>query len=310
MKVFHKINENKNLAIALGYFDGIHIGHRKIIKTLIKCAKENGLRSAVITFEKNPANYFNSKTTPDIQNFKDKEMILESMGLDYLYELNFEEYKNLRANEYLKDVLIKNLAPKFIIVGYNHTFGKGKDGDGKFLKEMSKNYNYECLIVPKVQLEDKTDVSSTIIRKKIEQGELDDIKTMLDRSYTIRNSIIKGKKIARTLGLPTANMLWPDNLAKLPYGVYFGFIQFDSFMKPALISWGNKPTLTDGREEILETHVYNYNENLYGKIVNILFAKKLRDEENFKNILVLKTQLQKDYAHFEKWIESLNLQID
>ena len=301
MKVFRNIKKNKNIAIALGYFDGVHIGHRKIIKNLIRLSKENNLKSAVVTFEKNPANYFNQNLIPDIQTYKDKEIILEALGVDYVYELDFEEYKNISAFDYLKNILIENFDPKFIVVGYNHTFGKDKTGTVQFLKDMEINYNYKAIIVPEEKYKDEIEVSSTSIRQLIQEGELEKVKPLLGRYFSLRNLVIKGDKLARVLGYPTANTLWPNTLVKLPHGVYFGFAQVDSKVIPALISWGNKPTLSDGKNEMLEAHIYNFSENIYGKIIKIIFVQKLRDQENFGNIRVLKTRLQKDYKHFEAW---------
>lgn len=301
MEVFQEINENKNIAIALGYFDGIHIGHKKIITTLVQQARLKKIKTAVVTFDKNPANYFNEEPILNIQTFKDRQLILNSLGVDYLYELNFEKYKDLSATEYLRDVLVKNFEPKIIVVGYNHTFGKEKSGNVQLLKEYATNYNYKCIVIPEQKYKNKEEVSSTQIRKRIQYGHLNAIRALLGRYFSVRNSVIKGDKIARNLGYPTANLIWPNSTVKLPYGVYFGYAQFDARMIPALISWGTKPTLTDGNNEVLEAHLYEFNENLYGRIIKIIFVKKLRDQENFGNIRVLATQLQKDYSAFQKW---------
>ena len=301
MEILHEITENKNIAVALGYFDGIHIGHRKILQTLIQNAKAMGIKCAVVTFEDNPANHLKNEKTLNIQTYKDREIILASLGVDYLYELDFEKYKHMQANEYLKDVIVKYLKPKLIVVGYNHTFGKNKEGNPNYLQEFKNLYNYECIVMPEVLYHDKEPVSSSIIRKRIEYGHLNAIKAFLGRYFSVRNSVVKGARVASSLGYPTANLVWPDSMVKLPYGVYHGFAMVDRKMYPALISWGVKPTLTQGKNEILEVHLYNFNENLYGKIINVLFSKKVRDEEKFGNILVLKTQLQKDYAAFKRW---------
>jgi len=304
MEVFHEINENKKLAIALGYFDGIHIGHKKIINQLVQQAKAKGIKSAIITFDKNPADYFNEEATPNIQTYKDRQIILSSLGVDFIYELDFEKYKDLTAHEYISNVLVKNFEPEIIIVGYNHSFGKDRGGSPALLKEFSSKYNYECIVVPEQKYQDKEEVSSTQIRKRIQYGHLNAVKALLGRYFSVRNSVIKGDKVARALGYPTANLVWPSSMAKLPYGVYFGYVQTGAKMHHALISWGTKPTLSNSKNEILEAHLYDFNENLYGKIIKVIFAKKLRDEENFGNIRVLATQLQKDYSAFEKWVKS------
>ena len=301
MEVLREIKPNNGIAIALGYFDGIHIGHKKIISTLVQQARLKGLKTAVITFDKNPADYFSEEKTPSIQTFKDRELLMNSLGVDYLYELDFEKYKELSASEYLRNILINYFEPQLIVVGYNHTFGKDRTGNPVLLKESASKYGYDCIVVPEQKYQDKEEISSTQIRKRIQYGHLNAVKALLGRQFSIRNSVIKGNKIARTLGYPTANLVWPNSLVKLPYGVYHGFVQAGSKLKPALISWGTKPTLTNGKSEILEAHLYDFNEDLYGKIIKVIFVKKMRDEENFGNIRVLATQLQKDYATFEKW---------
>lgn len=303
MEVLHEINTNKGIIIALGYFDGIHIGHKKIINHIVQQARLKKTKSAIITFDKNPADYFSEKATPNIQTYKDRQIILNSLGVDYLYELDFEKYKDLNAHDYLNNVLVKNFEPQMIVVGYNHTFGKDKSGSPSLLKEFAAKYNYECIVVPEQKYQEKEEVSSTQIRKRIQYGHLNAIKALLGRHFSVRNSVIKGNKVARTLGYPTANLVWPSSMAKLPYGVYFGYVQTGAKMHHALISWGTKPTLTNGSNEILEAHLYDFNENLYGKIIKVIFIKKLRDEENFGNIRVLATQLQKDYSAFEKWVK-------
>lgn len=310
MEIFHDITKNKGTVLALGYFDGIHIGHKKIISTLLNTAKEFGAKSAIVTFSKNPADYFNEEPTYNIQTFKDRELILDSLGVDYLYELDFEKYKDLSAFDYLKNVIVENFSPKAIVVGYNHTFGKNKLGDAAFLKDHAQNYDFEAIVVPEQKYKDTEQVSSSIIRKRIQYGHLNAVKAFLGRHFSVRNSVIKGQKIARKLGYPTINLVWPNSMVKLPYGVYFGYVQLDSNndskLRPALISWGIKPTLTDGNSEILEAHIYDCNEDLYGKIVKVVFVKKVRDEENFHSMAVLKTQLQKDYSAFEKWARMMS----
>ena len=301
MEVLREVKPNKGLAIALGYFDGIHIGHKKLLTTLVQQARAKKLKTAVITFDKNPADYFSEEPTPNIQTFKDRELILDSMGINYLYELDFEKYKELSATQYLQNVLVKNFAPELIVVGYNHTFGKDKSGNPSTLKDYASNYKYECIVMPELKYKDTEVVSSSEIRKRIQYGHLNAIKALLGRYFSVRNSVIKGNKIARTLGYPTANLVWPHSMMKLPYGVYHGFVQTGGKLNPALISWGTKPTLSSGKNEILEAHIYDFNEDLYGKIIKVMFVKKIRDEENFGNILVLKTQLQKDFSAFEKW---------
>ncbi len=301
MEVIRELTENKGIAIALGFFDGMHIGHKKIIQTLVEKAKENKIKSAVITFDTNPSDYFNPEPTLNIQTFKDRELIMSSLGVDYLYELDFEKIKELSAQDYLETILKKYFDPKFIVIGYNHTFGKERKGNSALLSEEAQKLGYELVVVPEIKYNNKEEVSSSAIRKRLEYGHLNAVKALLGRNFSVRNSVIRGKKVARTLGYPTANIVWPSSMIKLPYGVYYGYCQTGSKLNPTLISWGTKPTLTPGKEEILEAHIDDFNEDLYGKIIKIIFVKKARDQQNFGNIRVLAAQIQKDYEEFEKW---------
>ena len=303
MKVLRELAENKGIAIALGFFDGVHIGHKKIIQTLVAKAKEKDIKTAIITFDTNPADYFNPVPTKNIQTFKDREVIFSSLGIDYLYELNFEELKDLTAEEYLENVLKKYFDPKLIVIGYNHTFGKNKEGNGAFLSQNSQKLGYELIVVPELKYNNE-EVSSSQIRKRIEKGHLNAVKAFLGRNFSVRNSVVKGDKIARTLGYPTANIVWPESMVKLPYGVYWGFCQVGSKLLPSLISWGQKPTLTPGKNEVLESHIYELDEDLYGKIIKVIFIKKVRDEQNFGNIRLLAAQIKKDYDEFEAWAKT------
>jgi len=300
MKVFQELNKNKHIAIALGYFDGMHLGHKKVIQTLVSKARSFDIESAVITFEKNPKNYFNEEKILNLQSYKDKEYQFEILGVDNVYELSFEEYKEYTAEEYL-ELLIDNFQPEIIIVGYNHTFGKDKTGTPFFLEKNASKYGYECIVVPEQKGQYEETISSSEIREKVKKGQLGLIKKLLGRSFSVRNSVVKGKRLATTLGYPTANIIWPNSLIKLPYGVYFGYVKVDNKLLHGMISWGLSPTLTDGVEEKLEAHIYKYDGNLYGKIIQIVFILKIRDIQSFNDIRALKAQLDQDYKHFREW---------
>lgn len=297
METFYNITPNKNLVLGLGYFDGIHKGHKKIIQTVVDEAKKRGVKSAVITFKKNPADYFKKQCTLNIQTSKNRREILESLGVDYLYELDFENLKDLSAKEYLNNILIKNFEPKVIVAGYNHTFGKQKQGNGSFLKEESKIYGYDCIIIPE-QKHDNKKISSTIIRKYIQQGKLNEAAALLERPFSIQNEVIKGDGIAKNLGFPTANLKWSNKIIKLPYGVYFANAKINSKNYHALANWGIKPTLYNKNKELLEAFIHDFDEDIYAQEVEISFIKKIRDEKKFDNIEHLKKQLKEDYKTF------------
>ncbi len=301
MEVIRELTENKGIAVALGYFDGMHLGHKRVIQILITRARQMNLKTAVITFDTNPASYFSSEPVLNLMTFKDKERIMSSLGIDYLYELDFAKFKDMTAQEYLDNVIKKYFDPKLIVIGYNHTFGKDISGNSIFLSEQAKKLQYELITVPEYKYNDKEKISSSIIRERIKHGHLNAIRALLGRNYMISNSVVQGNKVARTLGYPTANIIWPDGMTKLPYGVYYGFCQVNAKLIPSLISWGTRPTLTAGDEEVLEAHLYKFQENLYGRIIKILFVKKFREQICFSNMKELKEQIRNDYSEFMKW---------
>jgi len=300
METFRSLEKKPNTSIALGFFDGIHLAHRQIITTLVQNAKDNNTKSAIISFSENPSNYFSQTKTLSIQTYKDKEIILNALGVNYFFELNFEHFKDMSAVDYIK-LLVKTFSPKEIIVGFDHHFGKNKDGNAALLKAHEEEFGYKCIVIPEKKLMGEK-ISSGFLRKAIQRGDLELTKAMLGRYFSIRNSVVKGSSTASKLGYPTANILWANNIVRLPYGVYFGFAQVDNSLCPALISWGKKPTLTDGSEEFLEAHIWGLNRNLYGKIINVLFERKVRNEIKFENIKQLKNQLDNDFAAFKKWV--------
>ena len=293
MQIFKEINKNKGISLALGYFDAMHQGHIKIIKTL----SELNTKTAVITFEKNPANYFSDIFIPDIQTQAQKEKLISSFGIDYIYELDFEKYKNLSAKDYI-NILIENFEPKNIIAGYNHTFGKDRVGDSIFLKNNAKSN----IIIVKELKSDNQKISSSNIRKLIQNGDLKTANSLLDRLFSVCGKVIEGDKIARTLGYKTANVIWNNNIVKLPYGVYIGLVKYNNKKYDAMISWGVKPTLKKENKEILEAHLYNFDGNLYGEDIEIYFSQKLREQKDFGNIDALKNQLDKDFLEFKRHI--------
>jgi len=301
METLHELTKIPDTSVALGFFDGIHLAHRQIISTLVKNAKENGANSAVISFSENPSNYFNKTKSLAIQSYKDKEIILEAMGVDYYFELNFEYFMHMSALDYLK-ILVKNFSPREIVVGFDHHFGKDKSGNAAFLKDHEEEFNYKCVVIPEQKIITEK-ISSTFLRKTIQRGDLELAKAMLGRYFSVRNSVVHGSATAAKMGVPTANTIWANNIVKLPYGVYFGFAQVEGTLYPALISWGRKPTLTNEENEVLETHIYGFSKNLYGKIINVLFERKVRNEIKFQNAAKLKEQIQNDYAAFKRWVK-------
>ena len=292
MQINRTLSENKNLSLALGFFDGVHIAHQKLIKKTVELAQENNLKSAVITFADSPFSILKGINPAYITSKTDKINLIENLGVDYLYILDFNDFKNMNAKEYLNKILIKYFDPKFIITGFNHTFGKNKTGNPSFLKENAKNYSYFEL--NEIKVENYT-VSSTNIKNLIEKGEIQFANKLLGRNFSIEGEVIKGNQIARKLGYKTANLIWPKNIVKPKYGVYKGRAEFNGKKFTALINFGIRPSIDKNLTETLEAHLLNFSQDIYNKPLRVEFISKIRDEIHFNSVDELKIQIQKDY---------------
>ncbi|MBE7706151.1 MAG: bifunctional riboflavin kinase/FAD synthetase [Cyanobacteria bacterium SIG30] len=287
MKNINKLQHNPNLVLALGFFDGIHIAHQKIIKQAVELAKENTLKSALITFKEHPLVELKNYKIDYLYNNKEKCQMIQDLGIDYVYMLDFKDYKDLNADEYIK-ILHENFNPKFIVTGFNHTFGKNQTGNQQFLEENQKKYNYIYKKIEPMCYKNEL-ISTTNIKDKLSKGEIPIANKLLGRNYKITNEVIKGQQLGRKLGFPTVNLEWQENIFKLPYGIYKGKV----FDKKALINWGVRPTV-DGKKEILEAHILDFNKNIYGQKIDVFFEEKIRDEKKFNSLDALKHQITLD----------------
>ncbi len=292
MKIFKTINHNPDLALALGYFDGVHTAHQKLISKAVDFAKENNKKSAVITFEINPSNYFNKDKIHNICSNEERLERIEALGIDFAYVLDFEQYMQFEALQYLQDVLVKNFQPCCIVTGFNHKFGRAKQGDTNLLSKYSERFNYKYIELPPQKIQTCL-ISSSNIREMIKNGHIRNANMLLGHSFSLKNNVVKGDAIARKMGFPTANIFWPNNIVNLPHGVYFGYAIVDKTY-PAVINWGKRPTFDGSDEEIVEAHILNFDFQIYGKIIRVLFVMKIRDEIKFPNQEALIKQIQED----------------
>lgn len=288
MQIFNELKKNSGLSLALGYFDGVHLGHRTVIQSAVDFAKKNNTKSAVITFSDHPCCYFWGVCPKYILTRKEREKRIAKLGVDYIYELNFEEISGLTAEEYLRDILVKYFTPLSISTGWNHNFGYKKSGDVEFLTQNSKKYGYEYFSLPPQKV-NNTIISSTQIRKLLSCGELEKANSMLGQKFSIEGEIIKGNQIGRTIGFKTANLNYPAELIEIPYGVY----SVESTYGKGIANFGIRPTI-NGSHAVLEVHILNFDKNIYGKKIRIEFNKMIRAEKKFSSLDDLKIQINKD----------------
>lgn len=288
MQIFTQLDKKPNLSLALGFFDGVHLGHKSVIESAVNYAKQNGNKSAVITFSDHPCCYFWGVCPKYILTRKEREQKIAELGVDYLYELDFESISGLTAQDYLKDVLVNHFTPNSISTGWNHNFGCKKSGNVKFLHENSKKFGYEYFELPPQKLDGEI-ISSTTIRKLLSEGKLEKANKMLGHKFSITGTVVKGNQIGRTIGFNTANLVYPPELIELPYGVYSVETSFGA----GIANFGIRPTV-NGSHAVLEVHILNFDKDIYGKNITVYFNKMIRQEKKFSSLEDLKKQIQQD----------------
>ena len=296
MRIYNNLKiskSHKNSVIAIGNFDGIHIGHQKVISQAIQKAKKNHLPFGIITFEPLPVMFFNQKIKNHrINSLEQKKEHLKKLKLDFLIIIKFNKlFSSLSAEQFIKKIIYQKLKTKYVYVSKNFRFGKNRLGSIKTLKSKEKNYSYKTIITHPFKISNQT-ISSTLIRKKISKGNLKSANNLLKRPWCIRGKVIKGKRRGRKIGFPTCNIrLFNYVIPKL--GVYLVKVKNNNFNKNGIANIGFRPTF-NGQNLLLEVNIFGINKNLYNKELNINFIKFIRPEKKFKNINDLKNQIKKD----------------
>ena len=270
-------------SLVLGFFDGVHKGHRAVIES----AFEFSDNVTLITFKESPSLYFNN-SAEYILSRKDSVEKIKSLGVKTVVELDFNQIAKMRAKEYI-EYLFENYHPISISTGVDHTFGLNKEGNSDSLSQYKDFYHYLVKIVPMVW-ENNEIVSSTLIKNYIKKGDVEYANKLLESNFILEGKVIHGLKIGRTIGFPTANIRYPNNIVKLPYGVYSAIVNG----KKSILNWGIKPTVNNTAEPFVEVHILNFNGDLYGKNIRIEVLKQIRGEKKFGNLEELKAQIKED----------------
>ncbi|WP_040211746.1 bifunctional riboflavin kinase/FAD synthetase [Clostridium polynesiense] len=291
----------KNTYIALGSFDGLHLGHMSLINKSIELAKENKGYSMVYTFKNHPKTVVKGATPPKLLTSNEYKLkLLENSGVDVACLVTFdEEYMKITAEEFIK-LLIKTYNAKGFVVGFNYKFGYRNTGDVELLRKLQNKYGYDLVIMDPLKYNDEI-VSSSVIRKEISTGNIEKASLLLNRPYCLINTVIEGKKLGRKIGYPTAN-LKVDNKYVIPaVGVYYTNIQIDNVVYKGITSVGTNPTV-EGKDFSIETYILDYNEDIYGREVYLYFIKRIRDESKFNSLdeLVSRIDLDRKFAEEEK----------
>ena len=302
MKIYNNANldpKHYKSVIAIGNFDGIHLGHQKVINEAKKKAKKNKLPFGVMTFEPLPVMFFDKKIKNHrINSFDQKKNQLKKFNLDFLIVINFsKKFSSLTAEEFIKKIIYKKTKCQYLYVSKNFKFGFKRKGNIKTLKKFEKIYGYKNIITTPYIKNNRT-ISSTFIRKKIRAGKISLVNKLLNRNWSIEGKVIRGQKRGRKIGFPTCNLNL--NSYVIPrLGVYSVKVKTNNFNKNGIANIGYRPTF-NGRSLLLETNIFGINKNLYNKVISVSFKKFIRLEKKFKNFNYLKKQIKIDIKQAKK----------
>tara|TARA_Y100001972_G_scaffold128811_1_gene191908 strand:+ start:2714 stop:3643 length:930 start_codon:yes stop_codon:yes gene_type:complete len=282
--------------VTSGTFDGVHVGHQKILRQLVETAKFHKGQSIVITLWPHPR--FVLKRDPEslklLSTFEEKAALIEEMGVDILLKVPFtKDFSELSSQSFIEDIIIKKLKTEVLIIGYDHRFGKNREGGFDYLMEHASEFGFEVKEIPREDI-DHAGVSSTRIRNALAAGEVHIASELLGRHYSLSGFVKDGDRIGRSIGFPTANIDVPESYKLIPCdGAYAVYIHLGNEKFQGMLNIGWRPTVS-GQERRIEVNIFNFDREIYNKRLTIEFVQLLRKEKKFDSIELLKDQLNKD----------------
>lgn len=294
MNVIRNLETRPNLSLALGFFDGLHQGHKVVIKNAVNFAKENNSESGIILFSQHPMCLITKGCIKHILTLDEKIDMLKDLEVDNVFVLDFnEKLAQLTATEYLRDILVKHFSPIAITTGFNHTFGHNRQGNSNFLRKFQSVYNYRYFEIPPITC-NQVVTSSSSIRNAVTCGNLYLANALLSYNFFVKTEVTEGDKIGRTIGFPTANFSYPESIVEIPTGIYLVEVEVNKETYKGVLNYGYRPTIDDKNKLIAEVHILNFNEDIYGQPIKVSFITKIRNEIKFDSIEQLKAQIIKD----------------
>ncbi len=294
----------KGAVVTIGNFDGVHIGHQALLKRVTAQARALRTKSLVITFEPQPFEFFaRAKSAPRLTRWREKFCLLAEQGVDAVLVIRFNaQFAAMTAQEFVQKILHDALQAKCVLVGDDFQFGHGREGDFNFLKTAGKQFGFAVENIPSIQLQNER-VSSTRVRQALATADHEYVQQLLNRPYTMQGRVVYGDKRGRTIGFPTANIYLHRAVTPVQ-GVYvvkmYGVVENKGLLGVANV--GIRPTV-GGTRSLLEVHLFDFAQEIYGRHVAVEFCKKLRDEKRFDNLDLLKQQIWQDAADARRYFE-------
>jgi len=298
MKIHDDISEVTGITqpvVTIGTYDGVHLAHQKIICRLNELAKEVNGESVLITFDPHPRLVLNPDDTIQMINtIEERKTLLDQYGIDHLVLIHFTlAFSELTAMDFVNEILLKGLKPYKLVIGYDHHFGKDREGSIDLLKSMADQLPFEIEEIPRQMIDDAT-ISSTRIREDLLSGEIELANKYLGHPFSLTGSVVIGKQIGTRLGFPTANLAVADKHKIIPgNGIYAVKVKHQAFEHKGMLNIGLRPTL-EGSQRTIEVHIFNFNQDIYQEKLELIFMKRVRSEIKFEDLEALSKQLQKD----------------
>jgi riboflavin kinase/FMN adenylyltransferase len=299
MRIFRgldNLEKIRNAVVTQGTFDGVHLAHKIILSKVKQLAKNKNGESVVMTFEPHPRMVLkpNTHDLKLLTTLDEKIELLQKEGIQNLIVIPFTiEFSQIQSQAFIKQILVDKIGTKTLVIGYDHRFGKNREGSFEHLKNYNNDYGFEVEEVSE-QLVDEIAVSSTKIRKALNEGKITIAAKYLGRNYSIKGTVVKGRQLGRTIGYPTANLIVDSENKLIPSdGVYAVKVIVNSNTFGGMLNIGNNPTV-EGKGRSIEVNIFDFSEDIYNQSISIIFVNKLREEEKFNGLDALKTQLEKD----------------
>jgi riboflavin kinase / FMN adenylyltransferase len=305
MKIYHSLEDFTPLnygVVTSGTFDGVHLGHQKILHRLHEIAKRNNGESVVITFWPHPRTILkpNDVSLKLLNTFEEKADLIRQQNIDHLIRIPFtKEFSQITSQDFVTKILVDNIGTKKLVIGYDHRFGKNREGSFEQLKVNGPTYGFDVEEIPPQDIDHVT-VSSSKIRRALEDGDIDAATHFLGRPYSISGRVVKGDKLGRVLGFPTANIDLDSHDKLIPVeGIYAVKVVHEKNEYGGMLYIGTRPTV-DGSKRSIEVNIFQFEKEIYGESLQVLFIKLLRMDSKFQDLQSLKEQLHKDKEAAEK----------
>ncbi|MGN0659267.1 MAG: bifunctional riboflavin kinase/FAD synthetase [Emergencia sp.] len=309
MKIFETLEEIGHIepaAVALGNFDGVHLGHQELIRQAVQRAHQDGLKASVFTFSNHPKDLLpKEKKVKNILSRDEKARIIESLGVDYLFNIEFtREIMTMPPEIFIRELLVEKFNTKAAFCGFNYHFGFKAQGNPDVLREAGSRYGFDVTEMAPYKIRGDI-VSSSLIRTLIASGQVEKCMTYMGRHYAIGGEVVVGNRLGKKLGFPTSNLVIDPSMVTPPNGVYVTYCTYNGVRYPSVTNVGIKPTIGHYSKNV-ETHIFNFERELYGKKIKVEFLKKTRDEVKFDNVRELSEQIVRDCRQAKAFHEKIS----